>query len=34
MYLQKGDQALPAFQEYPNLQIGYGSICVENSLPG
>ncbi|EOS25502.1 hypothetical protein C806_01629 [Lachnospiraceae bacterium 3-1] len=28
MYLQKGDQALPAFQEYPNLQIGYGEDVI------
>ena len=32
-YLQKGARALPAFSEYPNPVVGYGALCVENSLP-
>ncbi len=32
-YLQRGARALPGIMEYPNNQVGYGSICVENSLP-
>ncbi len=32
-YLQRGARPLPGFREYPNNQVGYGSICVENSLP-
>lgn len=34
VYLQKGAQALPAFREYPNPQIGWGTLCVRESLPG
>lgn len=33
-YLRRGAKPLPGFTEYPNPQVGYGSICVENSLPG
>ncbi len=33
-YLQRGARPLPGFREYPNNQVGYGAICVENSLPG
>ena len=32
-YLQRGARPLPGFGAYPNNQVGYGSICVENSLP-
>ena len=32
-YLRRGAKALPGFTEYPNPQVGYGAICVENSLP-
>ena len=24
---------LPAFTEYPNEQVGYGALCVRESLP-
>ncbi len=34
VYLLKGAQTLPAFQEYPNAQIGWGTLCVRESLPG
>lgn len=33
-YLQRGARPLPGFREYPNNQVGYGALCVENSLPG
>jgi len=32
-YLQKGARKLPGFEIYPNEVVGYGAICVENSLP-
>lgn len=32
-YLLKGARHLEAVREYPNPQIGYGALCVENSLP-
>lgn len=33
-YLQRGARPLPGFDAYPNNQVGYGAICVEDSLPG
>ena len=32
-YLKKGAQPLPAFRAYPNPQIGWGTLCVRESLP-
>ena len=32
-YLQRGARPLPAFTEYPNRQVGYGALCVRDSLP-
>lgn len=32
-YLRRGARPLPGFQEYPNNQVGYGSLCVSDSLP-
>lgn len=32
-YLQRGAQPLPAFREYPNPVVGYGKLCVGDSLP-
>lgn len=32
-YLIRGARKLPGFSEYPNPQVGYGALCVENSLP-
>lgn len=32
-YLKKGAQLLPAFRAYPNPQIGWGTLCVRESLP-
>lgn len=34
VYLQKGARPLPAFSEYPNPQVGWGTLCVRESLPG
>ena len=33
-YLRRGARELPGFEVYPNPQVGYGAICVEDSLPG
>lgn len=32
-YLRRGARRLPGFTEYPNPLVGYGALCVENSLP-
>ncbi len=31
-YLQKGARPLPGFAEFPNVQVGYGALCVASSL--
>ncbi len=33
-YLRRGAKELPGFTEYPNPQVGYGALCVRDSLPG
>ena len=33
-YLQRGARPLPGFSMYPNNQVGYGALCVRDSLPG
>lgn len=33
-YLIKGARELPGFQVFPNPQVGWGALCVEESLPG
>ena len=33
-YLRRGARPLPGFDVYPNPLVGYGALCVENSLPG
>ncbi len=33
-YLQRGARQLPGFADYPNAQVGYGALCVKDSLPG
>lgn len=33
-YLRKGARPLPGFTQYPNPQVGYGALCVRDSLPG
>lgn len=32
-YLRRGAKPLPGFREYPNPQVGYGVLCVKDSLP-
>lgn len=32
-YLRNGARPLPGFTQYPNPQVGYGALCVRDSLP-
>lgn len=32
-YLRSGARQLPGFARYPNNQVGYGALCVRDSLP-
>ncbi len=32
-YLRRGARPLPGFDVYPNSQVGYGALCVRDSLP-
>lgn len=32
-YMRRGARPLPGFYEYPNPQVGYGALCVRDSLP-
>lgn len=32
-YLRRGARPLPGFTVYPNPQVGYGALCVRESLP-
>ncbi len=32
-YFQKGARPLPGFSRYPNPQVGWGALCVRDSLP-
>ena len=32
-YLRRGAQPLPGFEEYPNESVGWGVLCVKNSIP-
>ena len=33
-YLRRGARELPGFEKYPNQEVGYGALCVRDSLPG
>lgn len=33
-YLINGTRKLPGFEEFPNPQVGYGALCLLDSLPG
>lgn len=33
-YFHRGARPLPGFDVYPNPQVGYGTLCVRDSLPG
>lgn len=32
-YLKKGTRPLPAYAEYPNPEVGWGTLCVLGSIP-
>ena len=32
-YLRKGARQLPGFTQWPNDQLGYGALCLRESLP-
>lgn len=32
-YLRRGARQLPGFEQWPNNQVGYGALCVRDSLP-
>ena len=32
-YFQRGAREILGFEEYPNQVVGYGALCVEESLP-
>ncbi len=32
-YLRRGARPIRGEQQYPNDKVGYGALCVENSLP-
>ncbi len=32
-YFRRGARPLPGFTEYPNPQVGYGALCVRDSIP-
>ena len=32
-YLRRGARELPGFEVYPNAQVGYGALCVRDSIP-
>ena len=32
-YLQRGAKPFPGESEYPNSRVGYGALCIENSIP-
>lgn len=32
-YLRRGARQLPGFEKWPNNQVGYGALCVRDSIP-
>lgn len=32
-YLRRGARHLPGYEQWPNNQLGYGALCLENSFP-
>ena len=32
-YLRRGARHLPGFSQFPNPQVGYGALCLRDSLP-
>lgn len=33
-YLRRGARELPGYEKWPNALLGYGTLCVRNSIPG
>lgn len=33
-YLRRGARELPGFSQIPNARVGYGALCLKDSLPG
>lgn len=33
-YMRRGTQPLPGFERYPDPAVGYGTLCLQESLPG
>lgn len=33
-YLRKGAKPIRGVAKYPDERVGYGALCIENSLPG
>lgn len=33
-FFVKGAKSLPGFTRYPNEMVGWGALCVADSLPG
>ena len=33
-YMIKGARILPQFNEYPNAEVGWGALCLKDSIPG
>lgn len=32
-YLRRGARSLPGYEQYPNEEVGWGTLCVERSIP-
>ena len=32
-YLRRGAKPLPGYGEYPNAEVGWGTLCVGDSIP-
>ena len=33
-YLRRGARQLPGYEHFPNAQVGYGALCLGDSIPG
>ena len=33
-YLRRGARQLPGYESFPNAQVGYGALCLADSIPG
>lgn len=32
-YLRKGAQSVGGYEEYPNVEVGWGRLCLAESIP-